>query len=333
MVGITGPRWLLRATLFGRPAVEHDDDGHVGGTRSATSSCAAAPSAMPPGERAAADDASAARARTGPGLTDGDYAGRHGRGQGPAPQEPQPWASQRRAGGPRAPATTQSRRAAARSPSATTASGSRCRAPCARSRCARAAACPPSRPSCTTAPALITLVWLGRRRIAGIEPGRAIKVDGPDRRPRRDPGDVQPALRAAGPEPIARHRTASTPGAGAGRRRRSRPSVRAQLSRRSAAAAACSRPPSRRSLFTVTFLITTDLRLALGRRASARRCVLLVVRLVQRSTVQFVLNAWSASAIGAFFAWRAARGGGDAERPGAGLLPARHDLQRRLRRR
>jgi hypothetical protein len=25
---------------------------------------------------------------------------------------------------------------------------------------------------------LITLVWLGRRRIAGIEPGRAIKVTG-----------------------------------------------------------------------------------------------------------------------------------------------------------
>ena len=40
--------------------------------------------------------------------------------------------------------------------------------PARRSRCGRAAACPRSRPSCTTAPALITLVWLGRRRIAGI---------------------------------------------------------------------------------------------------------------------------------------------------------------------
>ena len=29
MVGIAGPRWLLRATLFGRPAVEHLDDGDV----------------------------------------------------------------------------------------------------------------------------------------------------------------------------------------------------------------------------------------------------------------------------------------------------------------
>jgi hypothetical protein len=29
VVGIPGPRWLLRATLFGRPAVEYDDDGGV----------------------------------------------------------------------------------------------------------------------------------------------------------------------------------------------------------------------------------------------------------------------------------------------------------------
>jgi hypothetical protein len=29
VVGIAGPRWLLRATLFGRPAVEYQDDGDV----------------------------------------------------------------------------------------------------------------------------------------------------------------------------------------------------------------------------------------------------------------------------------------------------------------
>ncbi|MEO5711812.1 MAG: DUF3710 domain-containing protein [Nocardioidaceae bacterium] len=29
VVGIAGPRWLLRATLFGRPAVEHLEDGDV----------------------------------------------------------------------------------------------------------------------------------------------------------------------------------------------------------------------------------------------------------------------------------------------------------------
>jgi hypothetical protein len=36
------------------------------------------------------------------------------------------------------------------------------------------------------------------------------------------------------------------------------------------------------------------------------------VRLVQRSTVQFVLNSLVGIAIGAFFAWRSARSGGDA---------------------
>jgi hypothetical protein len=29
VVGIPGPRWLLRATFFGRPAVEHRDDGDI----------------------------------------------------------------------------------------------------------------------------------------------------------------------------------------------------------------------------------------------------------------------------------------------------------------
>jgi Protein of unknown function (DUF3710) len=29
VIGIPGPRWLLRATMFGRPAVEHDPDGDV----------------------------------------------------------------------------------------------------------------------------------------------------------------------------------------------------------------------------------------------------------------------------------------------------------------
>jgi len=29
VLGIRGPRWLLRATLFGRPAVEPDQDGDI----------------------------------------------------------------------------------------------------------------------------------------------------------------------------------------------------------------------------------------------------------------------------------------------------------------
>src|SRR4051794_31895801 len=64
-------------------------------------------------------------------------------------------------------------------------------------------------------------------------------------------------------------------------------------------------------VFTLSFLPTRDLRLALT-LSIATAVVLLVVRLVQRSTPQFVLNALVGIGIGALFAWRAARGGGDA---------------------
>jgi len=63
--------------------------------------------------------------------------------------------------------------------------------------------------------------------------------------------------------------------------------------------------------FTVTFVTTKDLKVALT-VSVATALVLLVVRLVQRSTVQFVLNSLVGIAIGALFAWRSARGGGDA---------------------
>jgi hypothetical protein len=62
--------------------------------------------------------------------------------------------------------------------------------------------------------------------------------------------------------------------------------------------------------FTVIFLTQHDLRLAII-VSLACAGVLLVVRLVQRSSVQFVLNALVGIGIGALFAWRAARGGGD----------------------
>lgn len=63
--------------------------------------------------------------------------------------------------------------------------------------------------------------------------------------------------------------------------------------------------------FTVVFLTTRDLRLAIGLSLGAA-AVLLVVRLVQRSSVQFVLNACFGIGLGALFAWRAGQGGGDA---------------------
>lgn len=64
-------------------------------------------------------------------------------------------------------------------------------------------------------------------------------------------------------------------------------------------------------LFTVVFLSIRELEPALVVSIIAAT-ILLVVRLVQRSTVQFVVNALFGIAIGAFFAWRSARGGGDA---------------------
>ncbi|HRV68738.1 MAG TPA: DUF3159 domain-containing protein [Marmoricola sp.] len=62
--------------------------------------------------------------------------------------------------------------------------------------------------------------------------------------------------------------------------------------------------------FTVVFLTTHQLKQALIVAISSAS-VLLLVRLVQRSSIQFVMNAFFGIAIGALFAWRAARGGGD----------------------
>jgi hypothetical protein len=63
-------------------------------------------------------------------------------------------------------------------------------------------------------------------------------------------------------------------------------------------------------IFTVVFLVTKELRLALP-ASVAVALVLLVVRLVQRSTVQFVLNAIFGIGLGWLFVYLAARGGGD----------------------
>ena len=64
--------------------------------------------------------------------------------------------------------------------------------------------------------------------------------------------------------------------------------------------------------FTITFLTTRDLRLAVS-VSVATALVLLGVRLVQRTTPQFVVNSLFGIGVGAFFAWRSARGGGSAD--------------------
>jgi hypothetical protein len=65
------------------------------------------------------------------------------------------------------------------------------------------------------------------------------------------------------------------------------------------------------AVFTVLFLTTHALRTSVL-VAVGCAVVLLVVRLVQRTTPQFVVNSLFGIGIGALFAWRAARGGGDA---------------------
>ena len=63
--------------------------------------------------------------------------------------------------------------------------------------------------------------------------------------------------------------------------------------------------------FTVLFLTLHDLRTAIIVSVGCAG-VLLAIRLAQRSSPQFVLNALFGIGLGALFAWRAARGGGDA---------------------
>jgi hypothetical protein len=65
------------------------------------------------------------------------------------------------------------------------------------------------------------------------------------------------------------------------------------------------------AVFTVGFLVSHDLLLSVL-VAVGCATVLLVVRVGQRTTTQFVINSLFGIGVGALFAWRAARGGGDA---------------------
>lgn len=87
--------------------------------------------------------------------------------------------------------------------------------------------------------------------------------------------------------------------------------VRAQLSRALGGKRGMVEAAVPTLIFTVTFLGTKELKLALVVSVAAA-LVLLAVRLVQRSSVQFVVNSLVGIGIGALFAWRSARGGGDA---------------------
>jgi hypothetical protein len=62
--------------------------------------------------------------------------------------------------------------------------------------------------------------------------------------------------------------------------------------------------------FTFSYVATKDLRLAIG-ASLALALLLLVVRLVQRSSVQYVVNALVGIGVGCFFVWLGGRNGGD----------------------
>ncbi|MET0928077.1 MAG: DUF3159 domain-containing protein [Aeromicrobium sp.] len=66
------------------------------------------------------------------------------------------------------------------------------------------------------------------------------------------------------------------------------------------------------ALFTICFLVSDDIKLSLT-ISVAVTAVLLVIRVVQRSTTQFVLNALFGIGIGALFAYRASQSGGSEE--------------------
>jgi hypothetical protein len=62
--------------------------------------------------------------------------------------------------------------------------------------------------------------------------------------------------------------------------------------------------------FTFSYVATKDLRLAIGASLTLA-LVLLVVRLVQRSSVQYVVNALVGIGVGCFFVWLGGRNGGN----------------------
>ena len=66
------------------------------------------------------------------------------------------------------------------------------------------------------------------------------------------------------------------------------------------------------ALFTILFLVSDQIRLSLIVSIGVT-AVLLLIRLAQRSTTQFVLNALFGIGIGAFFAYRASQSGGSEE--------------------
>ena len=86
--------------------------------------------------------------------------------------------------------------------------------------------------------------------------------------------------------------------------------VRAQLSRAMGGRRGMLEAAVPTITFTFAYVATKEIRLAIG-LSVAFAVAMLVVRLVQRSTVQYVLNALFGIGVGCFFVWLGGRNGGD----------------------
>jgi hypothetical protein len=86
--------------------------------------------------------------------------------------------------------------------------------------------------------------------------------------------------------------------------------VRAQLSRALGGRRGMVEAAIPTIIFTVTYVSTKELPLAIGLSVTFA-VVMLVVRLVQRSSVQYVVNALVGIGIGCLFVWLGGRNGGD----------------------
>ena len=178
IVGINGPRWMLRATFLGRPAVEPDSAADWEDAL-ARSSSAAATHAMPAGDplpltlpdERPAHDAPTAEPRLW-----------HVTEQEPAAAQHQQVGEQRRPARPRPAQDLRRVRRAHRIADAPDRERVQLRGTLRTVTLRPRGGVPALEAELYDGSGVITVIWLGRRRIAGIAPGPGDQGRGPDRR-------------------------------------------------------------------------------------------------------------------------------------------------------
>ena len=168
---------------------------------------------------------------------------------------------------------------------------------------------------------VIIVVWLGRRRIAGIGAGPLPDRAGSDRRARGAPGDVQPALRAAAVTEDARGLPAH--------RRHGRGRVRRQMAAALGGRRGMVETAIPGILFTVLWLTTKNLQAGAHRQPDRRdRRAGGAARAALHPAVRDERAGGDRHRLGLRALGRERRGDGGGA--GTGLLPAGHPLQHRL---